>query len=94
MTDAQFERAWLDVPERLGRDAFIVPHVLELLPLPAENLIVEGNLHRIINRNYFNSYAMDYSCAVFQRMSALGGRPGPVRLSRGGRRLRRFGQGV
>jgi nucleoside phosphorylase len=73
MTDAQFERAWLDVPERLGRDAFIVPHVLELLPLPAENLIVEGNLHRIINRNYFNSYAMDYSCAVFQRMSALGG---------------------
>ncbi|WFP64779.1 hypothetical protein [Mesorhizobium sp. WSM4904] len=73
MTDGEFERAWLDVPERLGQEAFIVPHVLERLPVDPRNISTQNRLHRIVNREYFASYAKDFGAAVFQNMSVLGG---------------------
>ncbi|WP_167391976.1 5'-methylthioadenosine/S-adenosylhomocysteine nucleosidase [Mesorhizobium sophorae] len=73
MTDKEFERAWIDVPERLGQEAFIVPHVLERLPVDPRNISTQNRLHRIVNREYFASYAKDFGASVFQNMSALGG---------------------
>ena len=73
MSDETFARAWDDVPGRLGREAFIVQHVRELLPIEAKNLAAENELHRIINSDYFESYAVDFGAAVFQNMSVLGG---------------------
>lgn len=68
-TDSEFERAWRDVPARLGKDAFIVPNVTGLLPLKVGNMSAEHALHNLVNRSYFDSYAKDYeSSAVFQRM--------------------------
>lgn len=68
-SDLEFERAWRDVPERLGKDAFVVPHVTGLLPIKAGNMAAENALHNLVNRYYFGSYAKDYQAsAVFQNM--------------------------
>tara|TARA_Y100000815_G_scaffold72800_1_gene61563 strand:+ start:21281 stop:22945 length:1665 start_codon:yes stop_codon:yes gene_type:complete len=69
-SDLDFERAWRDVPGRLGKDAFIVPHVTDLLPIKAGNMAAENALHNLVNRYYFGSYAKDYQdSAVFQNMA-------------------------
>ncbi len=73
MSDDTFATAWDDVPGKLGREAFIVSHVLELLPIYNKNLAAENELHRIINHDYFKSYATDFGAAVIQNLSALGG---------------------
>jgi nucleoside phosphorylase len=73
ISDHDFQNAWLQVPERLGREAFIVPHVLGLLPLNSQNLVVENSLHRIVNHHYFQSYAKDFGAAIFQKMNSFGG---------------------
>ena len=68
-----FEKLWLDIPERLGNEAFIMEHVVERMPVDRENLTVRNILHGKINRFYFDSYARDYGAAVFQKMTLSGG---------------------
>jgi nucleoside phosphorylase len=72
ITQPVFERRWLEVEERLGNKAWIVPHVLELLDLgPAANIIVVNRLHDLINREYFTSYSQDPSAAMIQGLVVL-----------------------
>ena len=72
ITEPVFERRWLEVEERLGKKAWIVPHVLELLDLgPAANIIVVNRLHDLINREYFTSYSLDPSAAMIQGLVVL-----------------------
>jgi nucleoside phosphorylase len=73
LADEELERIWLDVPDRLGSQAFIVPYVVPLLPFQKGNLLTVNRLHSIINREYFASYGRDLEAAVFQRLVYLGG---------------------
>jgi nucleoside phosphorylase len=72
MSEEALEAEWREVPDRLGRRAFIVPYVLPLLPFRISNLVVENRLHNIVNHEYFNSYARDLRAAVFQNLMHLG----------------------
>lgn len=72
--ETALEQAWRDVPERLGKEAFIVPHVVDLLPVNQRNLAAENALHNLVNRFYFDSYARDFpNSSVFQKMSISAG---------------------
>jgi nucleoside phosphorylase len=72
MTSTDFARTFADVPERLGRDAFIVPHVMALLPTDEDNIVVKNTLHHAINHHYFDSYVTEFEAAVFQNMIRFG----------------------
>lgn len=73
ISDAELERLWKDVPDRLGKRAFIIPHLKPLLPLEQCNLIAESRLYHINNQNYLISYIMDVGACVFQNMQVFGG---------------------
>ncbi|MBD9507970.1 hypothetical protein IB277_14595 [Ensifer sp. ENS07] len=72
-TSAHLERLWQEVPEKLGREAFIVEHVIPMLPVDGRNLAVKNFFHGRINAFYFESYTKDFSAAVFQNMNLSGG---------------------
>ncbi len=73
-----YERAWEDLPDRLGMDAFIIDNVSPLLFGNTEvGLPIQNRLHAIVNRSYFGSYAKDLGAAVFRNMAFLES-PGPV----------------
>ncbi|MCE2578370.1 hypothetical protein LDL36_07595 [Komagataeibacter sp. FNDCR1] len=73
MSPTAFARAFIEVPEKLGGEAFIAKHVEALLPLPSKNINVTNTLHQTINYHYFNSYVTEFKASVFQNMNHLGG---------------------
>jgi nucleoside phosphorylase len=70
---ADHERLWKELPERLGRSAFIVENILpHLFGVEKEvPLTVQNRLHAVVNRSYFGSYATDIGAAVFRNMAWL-----------------------
>jgi nucleoside phosphorylase len=71
LAEAVFERQWLSVEERLGPNAWIVPHVLDNLDLDRASLLVRNRLHDIINREYFLSYSLDPGVGMIQGLVKL-----------------------
>lgn len=71
LAEVEFERQWLDVEERLGSSAWIVPHVLDKLDLGQKGLLVRNRLHDIINREYFTSYSYDPGVGMIQGLVHL-----------------------
>jgi nucleoside phosphorylase len=71
LAEAVFERQWLQVEERLGPSAWIVPHVLENLDVDRTSLLVRNRLHDIINREYILSYSSDPGVGMIQGLVKL-----------------------
>jgi hypothetical protein len=71
LAEAAFEKQWIEVEERLGPSAWIVPHVLANLDLDRTNLLVRNRLHDIINREYFLSYSHDPGVGMIQGLVML-----------------------
>jgi nucleoside phosphorylase len=72
------ERRMLELSERLGTLAFIVPNVTRVLfDTEDVTLTTENGLHGLINRAYFQSYIKELGSSVVQDLSFLGS-PEPV----------------
>lgn len=78
------EVAWATVPERLGRDAFIVEYVQPLIFGRDLNVVARNRLHGVINQGYFASYARELSAGLVTDLVYLASRHA---LTSGGRDL-------
>ncbi len=68
----EFAKKWESVPEKLEKTAFIVKHVIPLLDKKIEsNIKIKNQLHKVINRAYFQHYIQTLKSAVITDMVYL-----------------------
>lgn len=68
---SDLEKRWESVPQRLGRMAFIVEHVQELLSEETKHPSIKARLQTLINRGYFESYLADLKAGIVSDLPYL-----------------------
>ena len=68
------EKRWENLPNELGRAAFIVKHIIPRLfnrKHNGENISIRNRLHSVINKSYFESYTREFSAGTVKDLAYL-----------------------
>lgn len=72
------ERRWENVPDELGKRAFIVDYVIPRIfnrGMARQNLAIRNRLHAVINQAYFQSYTEELRAGVIRDLAYLDAQP-------------------